>query len=465
MIPKVVIVGRPNVGKSSLLNLLAGRRISIVDPTAGVTRDRVGAAVELPPPPEERKGRTHNIELIDTGGYGIDDTLNLTAQVEQQIAFAVAEAHLILFTVDAQTGIVPLDEQIARLLHTESDLGGGRHAVPVLLIANKVDDQSHETGAYEASRLGFGEPQMVSAANGYRKRDLVDAIRSRIDFDAIDSEAAPPDPGVLLAIVGKRNAGKSTLVNALAGDERVIVSEHAGTTRDSVDVRFEVNGQAITAIDTAGVRRKKSIKDDIDFYSHHRALRSVRRADVVVLVIDAIVPVSQVDRQLVDEILRHFKPTVVVVNKWDLAEKESTQEQFMSYFDDALKGLSFAPFVFISAVKSQGLREVIAMAMNLHKQAGHRVSTGELNKVMEQILAERTPTSKTGKYPKIYYVTQLDVHPPTIGLFVNDTRMFEGTYQRFLMNRFRDTLPFSEIPIKLLIRHSKGGKESHEPTE
>ena len=457
MIPKVVIIGRPNVGKSSLLNLLARRRISIVDPTAGVTRDRVGAAVELTS--QDHVGKPRQIELIDTGGYGIVDTLDLEAQVEQQIAFALAEAHLVLFIVDAQAGIVPLDEQIARLLHTESDLGGGKPTAPVLMVANKVDDQSHESAAYEAAKLGFGEPAMVAAANSYRRGDLVEAIRSRIDFDAIGAEPVRPEPGMLLAIVGKRNAGKSTLVNALAGDERVIVSEREGTTRDSVDVRFEMDGRTVTAIDTAGVRRKKSIKDDIDFYSHHRALRSVRRADVVVLVIDAVVPVSQVDRQLVEEILAHYKPTVVAVNKWDLAESESTREQFMSYFDEALRGLSFAPFVFISAVKGEGLREVIAMAANLQKQAGHRVTTGELNRVMEEILAERTPTSKTGKHPKIYYVTQLGVQPPTIGLFVNDTRMFEGTYQRFLLNRFRDTLPFSEVPIRLVIRRSKSGQE------
>ena len=457
MTPKVAILGRPNVGKSSLLNMLANRRISIVDPTAGVTRDRVGATVALPPP--EGVGRTRHIELVDTGGYGINDTLNLTAEVEQQITFALTEAHLILFLVDAQAGIVPLDEQIARLLHTESDLGGGRQTAPVLLVANKVDDQSHESGAYEAAKLGFGEPAMVSATNRYRKRELVEAIRSRLDFDAIGAEPQPPQPGTLLAIVGKRNAGKSTLVNALAGDQRVIVSEREGTTRDSVDVRIEFQGQTLTAIDTAGVRRRKSIKDDIDFYSHHRALRSVRRADVVILVVDAAVPISHLDHQLVGEILDHYKPTVVAVNKWDLAEKTSTQEQFMAYFDQTLKGLSFAPFVFISALRGQGMAEVIAMALNLNQQAGDRVATGELNRVMETVLAERTPTSKIGKRPKIYYVTQLGVHPPTIGLFVNDPGMFDGSYQRFLLNRFRDALPYSEVPIRLLIRRSKDGRD------
>ena len=463
MIPKVAILGRPNVGKSSLLNMLASRRISIVDPTAGVTRDRVSTTVALHPP--DNIGKTQHIELVDTGGMGIEDTLNLTAEVEQQIAFALSEAHLILFMIDAQAGIVPLDEQIARLLHTESGVGTHGRTTPVLLVANKVDDQSHESGAYEGARLGFGDPIMVSASNSYRKRDLVAAIRSRLDFEAIGAEADPPDPGMLLAIVGKRNAGKSTLVNALAGDERVIVSDRAGTTRDSVDVRIEVKGQPVTLIDTAGVRRRKSIKDNIDFYSHHRALRSVRRADVVVLVIDAAVPVGQVDHQLVGEILTHHKPTVVAVNKWDLAEVESTQEEFMAYFDDTLKGLSFAPFVFTSAVKGEGLAEVMAMALNLYQQAGDRISTAELNRVLETIMAERTPTSKLGKRPKIYYVTQLAVHPPTIGLFVNDPHMFDASYQRFLLNRFRDTLPFSEVPIRLLIRRSKDGQNKPDGVE
>ncbi len=457
MIPQVAIIGRPNVGKSSLLNLLANRRVSIVDPTAGVTRDRVSTSVELPA--TESGGASRHIELVDTGGYGIDDSMNLTADIERQIASALDQAHLILFIIDAQTGITPLDHQTAELLRSHV-----RPDQPIVLVANKVDNSAMENDAYDALTLGMGDPVMISATNGHRKADLYGAIRDHIDFDA--AGMAPggtggPDPGILLAIVGKRNAGKSTLVNALAGDQRVIVSEQAGTTRDSVDVRIEIDGHTFTAIDTAGVRRRKSIKEDIDFYSHHRALRSVRRADVVLFVIDATVPVGQVDRQLIGEILRHHKPTVVVVNKWDLAEEDSTQEQFMAYFDDALKGLSFAPFVFASATEDQGLRDAVGMAMNLYQQAGHRVSTGELNRTVEQIITERAPSSKSGRRPRVYYVTQLAVHPPTVALFVNNPSYFDNNYQRFLLNRFRDLLPFSEVPIRLLIRDHRREQEAN----
>jgi GTP-binding protein len=446
MIPKIVIVGRPNVGKSSLLNLLARRRVSIVDPTAGVTRDRISTTAEIPP--EERGGTAHFAEVIDTGGYGVKDEQNLTAQIERQIACGLAEADVVLFVIDAQEGIVLLDEMVAKLLREH-----GSHK-PVVLVANKVDADNLETGAYEAMKLGFGEPVMISATTSYNKNDLYTRLRQVIDFDAVAArgENKLPDEGVRLAIVGKRNAGKSTLVNALAGEERVIVSELEGTTRDSVDVRFELDGHVFTAIDTAGVRKRKSVKGDIEYYSLHRSLRSVRRADVCLLMIDAAVPVSQVDRQLVNEILKHYRPTIVVVNKWDLAEKEYTQEQYVEYLDEVLMGLRYAPIVFISAKEEQGMRQLLGLALNLFEQAQHRVGTAELNKVIEQIMAEKQPSSRSGKQAKIYYATQLAICPPTIALFVNDPEMFEGGYQRFLLNRLRDHLPYSEVPIELQIK-------------
>lgn len=449
MTPKVVIVGRPNVGKSSLLNLLARRRVSIVDPTAGVTRDRVSTIVNLTAESPQQPHDPH-IELIDTGGYGIEDTQDLTGQIEHQIDNAIADASLILFVVDAQTGVVPLDHEVGRLLRMSGT------QTPVLLVANKVDGPSHEAAAYEASQLGFGTPVMASATSGRNTRQLLESIRETIDAAVtIDRNSPPTTPTALLAIAGKRNAGKSTLVNALAGEERVIVSEQAGTTRDSVDVRFEIDGQVFVAIDTAGVRKTKSLAGDIEYYSHHRTLRSIRRADAVLLLIDAAVPISQVDRQLADEILKHHKPCVIVLNKWDLAQDNYNEEKYIEYLDDALKGLRFAPVAFVSAKNAQGIREVVTTAMALYRQADHRVSTGELNRVLEKILLEHTPSSKIGLRPKIYYATQLDTHPPTIALFVNNPSMFDGAYQRFLINRFRDLLPFAEVPIKLLIRGKK----------
>lgn len=456
MLPKIVIVGRPNVGKSSLLNMLAGRKVSIVDPTAGVTRDRIATTAEIPGP--NKMDPPHFVQVIDTGGYGIEDVQNLTADVERQIALGLKEADLVLFLIDAQTGVVPLDKKVAQVLRTYGD---AKTRKPIVMVANKVDDTKLEPAAYEAMQLGFGEPVLVSAVTKHGASDLFARIRQHIDFEALEARGEEtdhaPHPGVLLAIVGKRNAGKSTLVNALAGDERVIVSEQEGTTRDSVDVRFEFEDSegekhVFTAIDTAGLRKRKSVKGDIEYYSMHRSLRSVRRADVCVLVLDAAVPVSQVDHQLVAEILRHYRPVVIAVNKWDLAEANYTEATYAEYLEKELKQLTYAPIVFISAKQAEGMREVLGLALNLYEQANHRITTSELNKAIEQVMSERGPSAKGGKRAKIYYATQLEANPPTIALFVNHPDLFDHNYQSFLINRFRDLLPFAEVPIKLLVR-------------
>lgn len=447
MLPKIVIIGRPNVGKSSLMNMLAGRRVSIVEPTAGVTRDRISTTIALPQ--VIRGDVTRYAELIDTGGYGLTDNHDLTPQIERQIAQGLGEADLVLFIIDAQIGVTPLDETVARLIRTSGE------KTPVLLIANKVDAEYHEAQAYEVMRLGFGEPVMVSAITGHNKHALYERLLDAIDFEKFKDGAGggdPTDTGPLIALVGKRNAGKSTMVNALAGEQRVIVSEIEGTTRDSVDVRFEINGKTFTAIDTAGVRKRKSLDGDIEYYSMHRSLRSVRRADVCLLLIDAAVPVSQVDRKLVNEILEHHRPTVIVVNKWDLAEQDSTQEAYVEYLDKELQGLSFAPIVFTTAVRGEGMREAVGMAMNLYEQARHRVPTSELNQVVQAVMAQGAPRSKLGKQPKIYYATQVDTDPPTIALFVNTPDLFDKNYLRFFVNRLREELAYSEVPIKILVR-------------
>jgi GTP-binding protein len=451
MLPRIVIVGRPNVGKSSLFNLLAGRKVSIVDPTAGVTRDRIATDIEIP---GEFKGdEPIPAELVDTGGYGIEDAMDLTADVERQIAEGLAEADVVVFVVDAQSGIVPLDETVARLLRQS-----GAKSKPVVLVSNKVDADNLEPAGYDALELGFGEPVMVSAKTKHNLRLLHDALREAIDkAPPRDEEPSSASTGLKIALVGKRNAGKSTLLNALAKRDRVIVSEKPGTTRDSIDVRIEWDTPkgktSFTAIDTAGLRRTKSLEGDIEYYSQHRSLRSVRRADVCLFLIDAEVRISQVDHLLMQECLKHHKPTVLVVNKWDLAEDKATQEQYVEYLEQELKGLTFAPIVFISAKKAEGLQEAVAIAYNLHQQAGHRMGTGELNRFFEQALQTRAPrTSKGGKQPRLYYATQVATNPPTLALFVNDPELFDHHYQRYLFNRMRDELPFSEVPIKLLIR-------------
>lgn len=445
-LPRIAIVGRPNVGKSSLMNRLAGRKISIVDPTAGVTRDRVNALIEVPNAVIGEE--PHLATLIDTGGYGIEDSQQLTAEVEQQIAMGIAHADLVLFLVDAQAGVVPLDHTVAQVLRTT--VGKSK---PVVLVANKVDADNLEPAAYDATRLGFGEPVMISATTRHNLSTLYRAIRKHINFDNFTGDGrVDEEAGVLVAVVGKRNAGKSTLVNALAGEERVIVSEKEGTTRDSVDVRCEIEDKVFTLIDTAGVRKTKSLAGDIEFYSQHRSLRSVRRADVCLLLIDASVPISQVDHQLVNEINKHHRPAVVVINKWDLAEKEHTQDEYVAYLDDALKGLSFAPIVFTSAKQGEGMREAVALALNLYEQSNHRMGTSELNRAIEEITAERGPSNKNGKHAKIYYATQTGTNPPTVVLFVNDSDLFDNNYRQYLVNRMRDYVAFSEVPIRLFIR-------------
>lgn len=450
MPPKIVIVGRPNVGKSSLMNLLAGRRVSIVEPTAGVTRDRISTHIVLPQ--IKRGDPVRRAELIDTGGYGLTDNADLTPQIERQIAQGLGEADLVLFVIDAQSGITPLDETVARLIRTSGS------QTPVLLVANKVDSEKNEALAYDAMRLGFGEPVMVAAITGRNKFDLFEELHDSIDFSKFPDGDEDGDTsgagggGPLIALVGKRNAGKSTMVNALAGEQRVIVSEIEGTTRDSVDVRFQIDGKTFTAIDTAGVRKRKSLDGDIEYYSMHRSLRSVRRADVCLLLIDAAVPVSQVDKKLVNEINEHFRPTVIVVNKWDLAEKKSTQEEYVEYLDKELRGLSFAPIVFTCANKGEGMRDAIGMAMNLYEQARHRTPTGELNQIVQAIMSQGAPRSKLGKQPKVYYATQVDIDPPTIALFVNTPELFDSNYLRYFDNRMREELAFSEVPIKVLVR-------------
>ncbi len=509
-VPRIAIVGRPNVGKSSLLNMIAGAKVSIVDPTPGVTRDRVSVVVDLPSPDGSEPARA--VEFVDTGGYGVyaaegarydeigADLSRLTPEIERQIGEAVASADLVLFAVDVQAGVTPQDEEIGRMLRegrfvsrrTEKKLaqrrgdteasgggkGGGdadtpslRHPVTaprVRVVATKVDGPSWETHAHELASLGFGEPLMVSAKSNYFRRDFLDTLYGLLPPATAD--AAPPSADLRVAIIGKRNAGKSSLVNALAGEPRVIVSEIAGTTRDAVDVRFELDGRAIVAIDTAGLRRKRSFQGQVEWYAFDRAKRAVERADVVLLLIDATEPVSQVDQQLAMLAQKAYKPVVIVVNKWDLAEgkqgtkgRRVTTEDYEEYLRRELKGLSFAPVAFTSATEGRNLRGLIDVAFDLHEQAGRRVTTGELNRLVRGIIETRGPTSKVGTRVKLFYVAQVRTNPPTIALVVNHPELFTANYERFLLNRFREELPFEEVPIRLLVRARKRGERMDEP--
>jgi len=433
-LPVVAIIGRPNVGKSSLLNALAGQMISIVEPTAGVTRDRVSTIIS-------RDDRY--FELVDTGGYGVVDSDRLSEHIEQQIHRAIESANLVLFMVDIRDGVMPLDETIAQLLRKKN--------LDVIGVANKADTAKMFPAAGEFSRLGFGEFLCISAQNNLNKTVLLDMIFDKLSH--LESDR-PTEPAMKIAIVGKRNAGKSTLVNAMVGSERVIVSETPGTTRDAVDVRFEKDGKTIVAIDTAGVRKKSRMADSIEFYSFVRATHSIKRADVVLFLIDAAVPVSQVDKKLAKFIADEYKSCIIVVNKWDLAKDLAVTEDYKEYLTKLLPGLSYAPLAFTTATQAKNVQSVLDLAAEIFKQTTTWIPTTKLNKAFEIIKKEQSGTTKGGKkgLPKIYYATQVAVNPVTILMFVNKPELFEENYRRFIVNRLRSILPIDEVPIKLLAR-------------
>ncbi|MCA9292441.1 MAG: ribosome biogenesis GTPase Der [Phycisphaerales bacterium] len=468
---RVAIVGRPNVGKSSLLNMLARSKVSIVDPTPGVTRDRVSTIVELEGP--KRIEEPLLVEVTDTGGYGVYmaeggrfddagmDLQKLTGSIEGQIASAVERADLILFVIDAQAGVTALDETVAKLLRERAmkkgDRSGDGKRVPVMLVANKVDAENWEPHALEASALGFGEPIIVSALNNFRRREMREKLWKALhEITPGDDDGRMPE--MQIALVGRRNAGKSSFVNALAGSERCIVSEIPGTTRDAIDVRFEVDGKSLLAIDTAGVRKRSKFADAVEHFANMRMAASIRRADVVLLLIDSTEAISGVDKRLGAQVRESFKPCIIVVSKWDLAKgrknvkgKPITTDDYRDYLDKELPGLVGAPIVFTSSKDGTNVHEVIDVAFDLYEQSRTRLSTGELNRIMKDILASRGP----GGRGRVYYASQVATSPPTIVLMVNKPDLFEGNYERFLLNRFREMTPFAECPVRLIIRERK----------
>ncbi|MCB9899427.1 MAG: ribosome biogenesis GTPase Der [Planctomycetes bacterium] len=553
-LPRFVIVGRPNVGKSTLFNALVGQRISIEDPMAGVTRDRVSFVVQ-------DEGRA--FELIDTGGIGLFDEVQLKVEVERQIGIALDLADVILFVVDAKANVSPQDKEIAQRLR--------RLGRPVRLIVNKVEARADELAVGDAWGLGFGDPIPISAkermgvldlreellvdaaarggvlpahdgddarvdeANGgdvsapdddesyvdvWADADAVpaddeaeaeaeadeDAFDEDTDFDDEDADdgeddahgllrrdddhfddvadgptdevagARPrpkrtsrardrddprddrrdPDQGVRLAIVGRPNVGKSTLVNALVGQSRVIVSEIAGTTRDSVDVPFIRGGRAFVAIDTAGIRKRSTVSDSVEFYGQARAEQSIRRSDVALLMLDATAEIGRIDRQIGGMIADRALPCILVVNKWDLARDTATVADYEDYLRNTLRHMAHAPIAFLSATEQLNVDPTLALAAELHDQAGQRVTTGTLNRVVRQAWDVRRPRPYKGRVGKIYYASQIGVHPPRIVLFVNDPELFEGSWRRFLEHRLQEDLPFPDVPVRLFFERSAG---------
>ena len=452
------------------MNMLARAKVSIVDPTPGVTRDRVTTVVELTGPLKTETPRL--AEVTDTGGYGVytaeggrfddagEDLSRLTGDIERQIGAAVDRADLILFVVDAQAGLTALDETIAGLLR-QRGLGGKGRELRVQVVANKVDADNWEPFALEASALGFGEPWVVSAKTNFRRREFMERLFANLP-EVSRAEREDAQPEMRIALVGRRNAGKSTFVNALAGEERVIVSEIAGTTRDSVDVRFEMDGRALVAIDTAGLRKRTKLDGAVEFFAMQRMYASVERADVVLLCIDATQNISGIDKRLGKAISDAFKPCIIVVTKWDLVEgrkgrkgKVVTPEDYLEYIQEELRGLAHAPIVLSAAVDATGLNEVVQVAFELFDQSRERVSTSALNEMIRTILAERGPSSTLGTRVKVLFVSQVATAPPTIVLVVNKPDLFTPEYERYMLNRLRENTPFKEVPIRLIIRERR----------
>jgi GTPase len=432
-VPCVVIVGRPNVGKSSLLNSLARKRIAIVEPTAGVTRDRISHLLEH----EDRM-----FELWDTGGIGTTD--DLATEVEFQIELVLSRADLVLFVVDAQEGLVSLDETISRQLR--------RIGRDVILVANKVDHPKHEQDSYEFLALGHGEPVPICAQHGQGRTDLLDLIVKRMPDR---HHASVEDPVMKLSIVGRQNVGKSTFVNTLASEERVIVSELAGTTRDAVDVQFDWKGRKFVAIDTAGLKRKSKSSGNIDFYSLTRAYRAIRRCDVVLLMVDVVSDISKVDKQIAAVLEREHKPCIIAVNKWDTAKDRIAPGNYVDYLNARLPGLANAPVTFISAKDATNIDATIDLAESLFRQSRLEVSTAEINRVMKAAVQLNSPPVRHSKRPKFFYATQIAVGPPTILMFASNPQLIGEQYTRFLQNYFRQELPFPDIPIRLIFRARK----------
>lgn len=440
-LPKVVIIGRPNVGKSSLFNWLAGRRIAIIDGVAGVTRDRVTALVQIGSDEVPRF-----FELVDTGGIGIVDRDDLAEHVEKQIDVAISEADLILFVVDIREELMPLDQEVAQRLRYVN--------TPVILVMNKADTEQFDVRGGEFYKLGRGKPVAVSVEQNRNKKEVLKLIEKMLP--SIDDHK-PADATMKIAVVGRPNTGKSTFINTLARAERMIVSERPGTTRDSVDVAFELDGLPFVAIDTAGIRRKAKIRDSLDFYSIHRAERSIRRADVVLLFLDPTQGVSRLDKQMADYIAKQYKPCIFTVNKWDLitADPEIADQamgRYANVVQHAFRTMSYMPLAFITGQSGRNVKALLNLSQAMFKQAQKRVGTGTLNRILREAVDAHPPSVRENKVPRIYYATQVGTGPPTVVLFVNHVSLFDAPYQRYLLNVFREKLPYHDIPIKLYLR-------------
>lgn len=440
--PLVAVVGRPNVGKSTLFNAIVNKRISIVEDIPGVTRDRIYF---------DAQWLNKEFTMIDTGGIEFvnADSHVIPKMMRLQAQLAIEEADVILFVVDGKAGVVPADEEVAGILRASGK--------PVVLAVNKIDSINQEPNIYEFYNLGIGDPIGISAKNLMNLGDLLDDVVKNFP-DAGSSE--DEEDTIHVALIGRPNVGKSSLTNALLGQERVIVSDVAGTTRDSIDTHWKHDGQKFVLIDTAGMRRKAKIDAPVERYSIVRSLRSVDRADVVILVLDAVDGVTEQDKKIAGYAHEAGKGVIIVVNKWDLIEKDGkTTNKFTEDIYDELGFLQYAPILFASALTKQRIHRLADMIKFVSEQQHMRISTSVLNQLLSDAQSVNPVPSRSGRVPKIYYMTQASVKPPTFILFVNEPELIHFSYVRFLENRLRESFGFEGTPIRLILRGKKGPDE------
>lgn len=431
--PIVAIVGRPNVGKSTLFNQLVGERISIVDDRPGVTRDRIYADTEW-------LGR--KMTLVDTGGIDVQNQDELVVQMKLQADIAIETADVIIFLVDGKEGIIPADQEVASILR--------RTQKPVVLGVNKIDAPHEEEMLYEFYNLGIGDPVSLSASHKRGLGDLLDEVVEHIPENKSNDD---DDDVIKIAVLGKPNVGKSSIVNNILGEERVIVSNIPGTTRDAIDTPFELDGQRYVIIDTAGIRRKSRINEDLERYSVIRALSAIRRCDVALMVVDATEEVTEQDTKIAGLIHGEGKGCVLVMNKWDLIQKETnTINLFRKRLFNDLTFMQYAPSIFTSAHTGQRMDRIIQVVDQVYKQCTFRISTGILNDCIADAVAFSEPPTDKGKRLKIYYGTQVSIKPPTFVLFVNDPKLMHFSYIRYLENQFRKSFGLQGTPIRILVR-------------
>ena len=433
----VAIVGRPNVGKSTLFNRLTGTRQAIVSDEAGTTRDRQYGKCEW---------GNKEFSLVDTGGWVVNSDDIFEGEIRKQVVLATEEADLILFLVDVKNGITDLDSEVASILR--------RTKVPVVLCANKADNNIDIYSAPEFYKLGLGDPYCVSAATGSGTGDLLDIIIEKLGSDAM--EEGEEDNIPRFSVVGRPNAGKSSIINAFLGEDRNIVTDIAGTTRDSILTRYTKFGFDFYIVDTAGIRRKNKVTEDLEFYSVMRAIRSIENSDVCILMIDATRGIESQDLNIVQIIQRNMKSLVVVVNKWDLVEKDNTtMKKFTEKIREKLSYMPYAELIFLSAKTGQRLPKLFEMIDAVIENCALRVQTGVLNEILTEAMAMKQPPSDKGKRLRIYYITQVSVKPPTFVMFINEKKLTHFSYTRYIENQIRTTFGFRGTPIHFIYRERK----------